>query len=95
MAAQVGISGSTVVGKRVLMGGQSGLVDHLTIGEDAVLIAQSGVIGDVPAGATVSGYPARHHREVLKSTAALRGLDKLRKRIRELEKEIRELRQGR
>ncbi|HSF18877.1 MAG TPA: UDP-3-O-(3-hydroxymyristoyl)glucosamine N-acyltransferase [Vicinamibacteria bacterium] len=95
MAAQVGISGSTVVGKRVLMGGQSGLVDHLTIGEDAVLIAQSGVIGDVPAGATVSGYPARSHREVLKSTAELRGLEKLRKRIRELEKEIRELRQGR
>ncbi|HXV61608.1 MAG TPA: UDP-3-O-(3-hydroxymyristoyl)glucosamine N-acyltransferase [Vicinamibacteria bacterium] len=95
MAAQVGISGSTVVGKRVLMGGQSGLVDHLTIGEDAVLIAQSGVIGDVPAGATVSGYPARHHREVLKSTAELRGLEKLRKRVRELEKEILALRQGR
>jgi UDP-3-O-[3-hydroxymyristoyl] glucosamine N-acyltransferase len=92
MAAQVGISGSTVVGERVLMGGQAGLVDHLTIGDDAILIAQSGVIGDVPEKAVVSGYPARPHREVLKSTAELRGLARLRKRIRELEREVRSLR---
>jgi len=93
MAAQVGISGSTVIGKRVLMGGQVGLVDHLTVGDEAVLIAQSGVIGDVPAGATVSGYPARPHREVLKSVAELRGLERLKERMRRLEEEVRELRE--
>jgi UDP-3-O-[3-hydroxymyristoyl] glucosamine N-acyltransferase len=93
MAAQVGISGSTVIGKRVLMGGQVGLVDHLTIGDDAVLIAQSGVIGDVPEGATVSGYPARDHREVLKGTAEVRGLDRLKARVRKLEEEVRALRE--
>jgi UDP-3-O-[3-hydroxymyristoyl] glucosamine N-acyltransferase len=91
MAAQVGISGSTVIGKRVLMGGQVGLVDHLTVGDEAVLIAQSGVIGDVPRGATLSGYPARPHREVLKSLAGLRGLDRLKERMRELEAQVREL----
>jgi UDP-3-O-[3-hydroxymyristoyl] glucosamine N-acyltransferase len=93
MAAQVGISGSTVIGKRVLMGGQVGLVDHLTVGDEAVLIAQSGVIGDVPARATVSGYPARPHREVLKSVAELRGLERLKERMRRLEEEVRELRE--
>jgi UDP-3-O-[3-hydroxymyristoyl] glucosamine N-acyltransferase len=91
MAAQVGISGSTVVGERVLMGGQVGLVDHLTVGNDAVLIAQSGVIGNVAEKAVVSGYPARPHREVLKTAAELRGLGRLRKQIRELERELRSL----
>jgi UDP-3-O-[3-hydroxymyristoyl] glucosamine N-acyltransferase len=94
MAAQVGISGSTVVGERVLMGGQVGLVDHLTIGDDAILIAQSGVIGNVPERAVVSGYPARPHREVLKTAAELRGLARLRKQIRELERELRSISRG-
>lgn len=88
MAAQVGISGSTVIGKRVLMGGQVGVVDHLTIGDGAMLIAQSGVIGNVPAGATVSGYPARDHREVLKAAASLRRIERLRKELRELERRL-------
>jgi len=93
MAAQVGISGSTVIGKRVLMGGQVGLVDHLEVGDDAVLIAQSGVIGDVPGGAVLSGYPARPHREVLKAAAEIRGLDRLKERLRHLEEEVRTLRE--
>jgi UDP-3-O-[3-hydroxymyristoyl] glucosamine N-acyltransferase len=95
MAAQVGISGSTLVGRRVLMGGQVGMVDHLTIGDDAVLVAQSGVIGNVPPGAMLSGYPARPHREVLKTTAALRGLEKIKKRLRELELELEALKRTR
>ena len=93
MAAQVGISGSTVIGKRVLMGGQVGLVDHLEVGDEAVLIAQSGVIGDVPAGATLSGYPARPHREVLKAAADMRGIDRLKERLKRLEEEVRALRE--
>lgn len=92
MAAQVGISGSTLIGKRVLMGGQVGLVDHLEVGDDAVLIAQSGVISDVSGGAKLSGYPARPHREVLKGVAELRGLDRLKVRLRKLEEEVRRLR---
>jgi UDP-3-O-[3-hydroxymyristoyl] glucosamine N-acyltransferase len=95
MAAQVGISGSTVIGERVLMGGQVGLVDHLTVGDDAVLIAQSGVIGNVPERAVVSGYPARPHREVLKTAAELRGLGRLRKQLRDLERELRSLARAR
>lgn len=91
MAAQAGVSGSTVIGKRVLMGGQAGMVDHLVIGDDAILVAQSGVIGNIPAGTMVSGYPARPHKEVLKSAAAARGLSELRKKIRALEEQVRAL----
>lgn len=69
--AQVGIAGSTVVEDDVLLGGQAGLADHLTVGRAARVAAQAGVIGDVAPGATVSGYPARSHRAVLRQAAAL------------------------
>jgi UDP-3-O-[3-hydroxymyristoyl] glucosamine N-acyltransferase len=69
--AQVGLAGSVTVGDEAILAGQAGIADHLTIGRGARVAAQGGVIGDVPDGATVSGYPARHHRSVLRQTAAL------------------------
>jgi UDP-3-O-[3-hydroxymyristoyl] glucosamine N-acyltransferase len=91
MAAQTGISGSTVIGNRVMMGGQVGLVDHLKIGDEAICIAQSGVIGDIPPHAMVSGYPARPHREVLRAQAEIRSIGRLRKKVKELEDKLSEL----
>ena len=38
---------------------------------------QGGVIGDIPDGAIVSGYPARSHREYLRAQAALYRLAKI------------------
>jgi len=35
------------------------------------------VIGDIPDGAIVSGYPARSHREYLRAQAALYRLAKI------------------
>jgi UDP-3-O-[3-hydroxymyristoyl] glucosamine N-acyltransferase len=45
---------------------------------------QAGVVGDVPAGQTWSGYPARPHREALRAQAALFRLSPLLKRIERL-----------
>ena len=88
IAAQSGVSGSTVVGKRVMMGGQVGMADHVKIGDDSILIGQSGVIGNVPARAKVSGYPARPHREVLRAQAELRGLARLKAKLRAIEEKL-------
>jgi UDP-3-O-[3-hydroxymyristoyl] glucosamine N-acyltransferase len=75
--AQTGMAGAVVVGNDVAIAGQAGLADHLTVGDRARIAAQSGVIGDVAPGATVSGYPARDHRQVLRQAAALRRLTPL------------------
>jgi len=75
--AQVGIAGTTTIGDDVQIGGQAGLAGQLRVGARARLAAQSGVIGDVPGAATVSGYPARDHRTVLRQTAALARLTPL------------------
>jgi UDP-3-O-[3-hydroxymyristoyl] glucosamine N-acyltransferase len=71
LLAQAGLGGSTVVENGVIIAGQAGLSGHLRIGTGARIAAQSGVIGDVPPGATVSGYPARRHRDVLRQVVAL------------------------
>ena len=72
--AQTGVAGSAVVEDDAVLAGQVGMADHSRVGRGARVGAQSGVIGAVPAGATVSGYPARDHREVLRQAAVLRRL---------------------
>ncbi len=44
---------------------------RMTIGRGARVTVQGGVIGDIEPGATVSGYPARSHREFLRAQGAL------------------------
>jgi UDP-3-O-[3-hydroxymyristoyl] glucosamine N-acyltransferase len=71
IAGQAGIAGSTHVEDDVFLAGQAGLADHVTIGRGARVTVQGGVIGDIEPGATVSGYPARTHREFLRAQGAL------------------------
>ena len=56
----------------------------MTIGAKAMLAAQAGVIGDVPAGETWGGYPARPHKEAMRGYAAVRKLPDLLKRLEKL-----------
>lgn len=77
MAAAVFVAGSVRIGHRVLIGGMSGIADHLTIGDDAVIMADSGVTRDVPPGAVVCGRPARPRMEHWRAQAALRRLPEL------------------
>ena len=55
--AQVGVSGSTKLGQRVILAGQVGLVGHIELGDGVQVGAQSGVSRSVPAGQDVSGSP--------------------------------------
>ncbi len=91
LVSQVGISGSTRLGHHVVMAGQSGAVGHITIGDGAVVTAKAGVTEDVPAGAMVSGFPSRRHKEWLRATANLFTLEELRRRVKALEEAIRKL----
>jgi UDP-3-O-[3-hydroxymyristoyl] glucosamine N-acyltransferase len=85
IVAQVGISGSTVLGKGVTLAGQAGLPGHLQIGDGATIAAKSAPFGDVPAGATYTGFPAVPHKQFLRAQSALLKLHELMKRVRVLE----------
>ena len=71
--ATTGIAGSVTMGNDVIVAGGVGIADHVTIGDRAVIGAKSVVFGPgrIPAGAVVSGYPARPHRTFLRAQAAL------------------------
>lgn len=84
IVSQAGISGSARLEDGCVIGGQVGMAGHHTIGRGATIGGQSGVFGDVPAGETWSGYPARPHKEALRAQAALFKLPSLLRRIERL-----------
>jgi UDP-3-O-[3-hydroxymyristoyl] glucosamine N-acyltransferase len=71
LMAGVGVAGSTRVGNGVILAGHVGVTDHLEIGAGARVAAKSAVFGDVEPGVSVSGHPARPHRQFLRAQAAL------------------------
>ena len=92
MAGMVGIAGSVRIGRDVWMGGQAGVINHLEIGDGARLAAAAKVLRDVPEGVTVSGYPARPHREELGRQAHLTRRPRLLERVKALEVDVEALR---
>jgi UDP-3-O-[3-hydroxymyristoyl] glucosamine N-acyltransferase len=88
IAGHVGIAGSVTIDDGAIVGGQAGIQDHRRVGAGAIVMGQSGVTKDVPAGLTVSGLPARNHREELAGWAASRRLPDLIRRVEELEAKL-------
>jgi UDP-3-O-[3-hydroxymyristoyl] glucosamine N-acyltransferase len=88
VAGSTGISGSAQIGPRVMMAGQVGLGDHVTVGEDSILLARAAVLTDLPAGSVVSGTPAYPHREHLRVEAAARKLPEALRELKALQARV-------
>jgi UDP-3-O-[3-hydroxymyristoyl] glucosamine N-acyltransferase len=74
IAAQTGVSGSSVIENGVIIGGQVGIADHVRIEKGAILGAQSGIPSKKVIrgkGVVFWGTPARPIKEYLKELAAL------------------------
>ena len=91
IVAQVGIAGSSRLGRRVTVAGQTGVVDHTEIGNNTTIASNSLVTKDIPEGVFYSGNPAQDHKDELKEQAAKRKLPRLMKRIKRMEEEIKKL----
>jgi UDP-3-O-[3-hydroxymyristoyl] glucosamine N-acyltransferase len=86
LCAQAGLAGSTDVGKNVILAGQVGVAGHCKIGDGAIATAQSGIPNDVPAGVTVSGYPAIDNKLWLRCVAVFNRLPELAKLLKNKER---------
>ena len=91
MSAQVGIAGSTKVGKWCMFGGQVGIAGHIEIGDKVFLGAQSGVPGKLKGNQTLIGTPPMNPRSYFKSQAIFQRLPELYKQLNDLQKQVDEL----
>jgi len=94
MAAQVGISGSAQIGARNVYGGQAAVSHHVSIGDDMVFGGRSGIFGNMDQPGEYFGLPAIPLSTSMRVMALQTRLPELFKRMRSLEKELEELKNG-
>ncbi len=88
LVAQVGVSGSSRLGRGVVLAGQVGIADHVTVGDGVLVGAQGGVPSSLEAGGKFLGTPARPMLEAKRIMAAETRLPELLRRVRALERAL-------
>ena len=90
IAAQTGISGSSVLGSHVVVGGQVGIADHCTLEDGAIAGAQAGIPTGktIRGGQTVWGTPAREIRKFKEIYVWYARLPELAARIKGIEEKL-------
>ena len=88
---QSGFAGSTQLGDYTVIASQSGIAGHLKLGRQSTVGAKSGVMRDVADGETVLGIPAQPHKQMKRQWISMQHLPDMTKRLRDLEKQVQEL----
>ncbi|NNC69005.1 MAG: UDP-3-O-(3-hydroxymyristoyl)glucosamine N-acyltransferase [Gammaproteobacteria bacterium] len=86
IAAQCGVAGSTVIGKRVRCSGQTGIIDHLEISDDCVFVQRAAALSDIKEPGIYAGNPLLPMRQWFKNAAILKQLEELKKTVSRLDK---------
>ena len=85
IAAQTGISGSTVIEDDCVIGGQVGMGDHATVKSGAIIGSQAGVLpGKIVRPGVWWGTPVQPLDEYKRQNAHVKGLSRLKEEIKEL-----------
>jgi len=87
LTAHVTIAGSSKIGDFCIFGGQSGAIDHVTIGDRAVFACYTVAMKDLPGGKTYSGSPAREIKEKNRRDAIFAEVKILKNKIKKFELE--------
>ncbi len=92
IAAQTGISGSTVLEDDCVIGGQVGIGDHARVQSDAIIGSQAGVLpGKIVRPGIWWGTPVQPLDEYKRQNAMVKGLSRLRDEVKELRTKLVEL----
>ncbi|OWS70879.1 UDP-3-O-(3-hydroxymyristoyl)glucosamine N-acyltransferase [Polynucleobacter campilacus] len=88
IAGCAAISGSTKIGNFCIIGGASNFAGHLTIADRTTVSGNTSIIRSItePGQHFTGVYPSMPHSAWEKNAAILRGLDKIRQRLRLLDK---------
>lgn len=89
LAAMVGIAGSTEIGARCMFGGASGVVGHVKIADDVILGGRCMVTSDIrKPGMYGSAMPHDEIAVYRRNVARFRQIDRMARRLRQLEKAL-------
>ena len=89
IAAQTGISGSTVIEDDCVIGGQVGMGDHALVQSGAVIGSQAGVLpGKIVRPGVWWGTPVQPLDEYKRQNAHVKGLERLKAEVKELKNRI-------
>ncbi|PYT00968.1 MAG: UDP-3-O-(3-hydroxymyristoyl)glucosamine N-acyltransferase [Acidobacteria bacterium] len=89
IAAQTGISGSTVIEDDCVIGGQVGFGDHAHVKSGAIIGSQAGVLpGKIVRPGVWWGTPIQPLDEYKRQNAHVKGLERLKAEVKELKKKL-------
>lgn len=89
IAAQTGISGSTVIEDDCVIGGQVGFGDHVRVQSGAVIGSQAGILpGKIVRPGVWWGTPIQPLEEFKRQNANLKGLGRLKEIVKDLKKKL-------
>jgi UDP-3-O-[3-hydroxymyristoyl] glucosamine N-acyltransferase len=77
-----------------MIGGQAGLADHLTIGDQVMIAAKSGVNRSIESNQIVGGIPAMPRDKALRIQGGIFQLPETRETVRNLEQRVAALERG-
>ena len=82
------------IGKRAMIGGQAGILGHLKVGDDVRIQGQSGITRNLSDQSKWYGTPAIEYTSYLKSFAIYKNLPNMAKKLRDLEQQLKELKEN-
>ena len=89
LAACVAIAGSSVVGKRCILGGRAGMTGHITLCDDVVVLGTSFISHSIDKpGVYSSALPSEEAGTWRRIVGRIKRLDSMAKRMRTLEKHV-------
>ena len=91
MVAYSGVAGSTRLGPGVVLAAKAAVLGHLEIGAGTQVGVSSAVTQNQAPGSKVTGVPAIRHTRWLRAAHEFAALPDLQKRVRQLEKRLKEL----
>jgi UDP-3-O-[3-hydroxymyristoyl] glucosamine N-acyltransferase len=92
IAAQTGISGSTVIEDDVIIGGQVGMGDHARVESGAVVGSKAGILpGKIVRAGVWWGIPVQPLDEYKRLNAHMNRLPQMREELKELRRQLKEL----
>ena len=76
-----------ILGNNVILGGQVGVADKISLGDGVVAYAKAAIPGNVASGEVVCGVPAIPARQFVRSAAVFKALPEMARSLRQLEKQ--------